>query len=72
MNATISLKEAKRLINFTIDNNIKLQEQGKKPIAIGLEAQAGIGKTSVVRQVAEERGMNIVKVNMAQIEEQGD
>lgn len=72
MNATISLKEAKRLINFTIDNNIKLQEQGKKPIAIGLEAHAGIGKTSVVRQVAEERGMNIVKVNMAQVEEQGD
>ena len=66
------MDEVKNLINFTIDNNLRLQEEGKMPIAIGFEAEAGIGKTSVVRQVAEERGMNIVKLNMAQMEEQGD
>ena len=70
--ATIPMDEVKNLINYTIDNNIKLQEEGKKPIAIGFESLAGIGKTSIVRQVAEERGMNIVKINMGQLEEQGD
>lgn len=69
---TVPLDEVKNLLNYNIDNNIRLQEEGKDPIAIGIEAEAGIGKTSIVRQVAEDRGMNIVKLNMAQLEEQGD
>ncbi len=69
---TITLSRAKEMLGYTIDNNLRLQEEGKAPIAIGLEAEAGIGKTSIVRQVADEKGMNIVKVNMAQLEEQGD
>ena len=66
------MDQVKNLINYTIDNNLKLEEEGKAPIAIGFEALAGIGKTSVVRQVAKDRGMNLVKLNMAQLEEQGD
>ena len=69
---TISMKEAKTLINYTIDNNRKLEEEGKVPIAISFEASAGIGQTSIVRQVAEERGMGFTKINMAQLEEAGD
>ena len=72
MSTTISLNRAKTLINYAIDNNIKLEEDGKAPIALSLEASAGIGKTSVVRQIAEERKMNFVKLNMAQLEEPGD
>lgn len=66
------MDQVKNLINYTIDNNLKLEEEGKAPIAIGFEALAGVGKTSVVRQVAKDRGMNLVKLNMAQLEEQGD
>ena len=69
---TVPMDEAKRLINYTIDNNLRLEEEGKFPIAISLEATAGIGKTSIIRQIAEDRGMTFVKLNMAQLEEPGD
>lgn len=69
---TVPMDEAKNLINYTIDNNLRLEEEGKFPIAISLEATAGIGKTSIIRQIAEDRGMTFVKLNMAQLEEPGD
>ena len=69
---TVPMDEAKRLINHTIDTNLLLEEQGEHPVAISLEASAGIGKTSIVKQIAEERGMTFVKLNMAQLEEPGD
>ena len=72
MTSTVSMKQVKNLINYTIDNNLKLQEEGKFPIAISIEAEAGIGKTSIVRQIAQERGMTFVKLNMAQLDEPGD
>lgn len=72
MPSTISLNKAKSLINYAIDNNIKLCEEGKAPIALSLEATAGIGKTSLVRQIATERGMNFVKLNMSMLDEPGD
>lgn len=68
----ISMKEVKHLINYTIDNNRRLEEDGKIPIAISLEASAGIGKTSVVEQIALERSMGFTKLNLAQLEEAGD
>ena len=66
------MDEVKHLVNYTIDNNIELEENGETPIAISLEANAGIGKTSVLRQIAEERGMNVTKVDLHQMEEAGD
>lgn len=70
--STVSMGQVKNLVNYTIDNNLKLQEQGKQPIAISIEASAGIGKTSIIRQIAEDRNMGFVKLNMAQLEEPGD
>ena len=72
MPTTISFGQVKKLVNYTIDNNLKLAEQGKTPIAIAFEAEAGIGKTSIIRQIAEERSMGFIKLNMAQLEEPGD
>lgn len=69
---TVSMDQVKNLINYTIDNNFRLQDEGKMPIALSLEASAGIGKTSIVRQIAEERNMGFVKLNMAQLDEPGD
>ncbi len=69
---TISMNQVKNLINYTIDNNLKLSEEGKAPIAIGIEATAGIGKTSIIEQIAEERGMGFTKLSLHELEETGD
>lgn len=71
-NNNISMSKAKELLNFTIANNLKLQENGFVPIAFGLESVPGIGKTSLVEQVAAEKGMNYVKLSLGQLEEAGD
>ena len=67
-----NFNDVKRLINYTIDNGFELEKQGKTPVAICLEAEPGIGKTSIFQQVAEERGMGFVKLNVAQMDEAGD
>lgn len=69
---TISMNQVKDLINYTIDNNFKLQEEGKMPIAVGIEATAGIGKTSVIEQIAKERNMGFTKLDLHQLDEVGD
>lgn len=69
---TVSMSEVKNLVNYTIDNNIRLQEQGKMPIAVSLEADAGIGKTSILQQIAEERGMTFAKISLHEMDEVGD
>ena len=68
----ISMGEVKHLLNYFIDNNRELQEQGERPVSLGLEAAAGIGKTSIVEEVAKERGMNYVSICLSQFEEAGD
>lgn len=68
----MNLNDFKRIFNYLLDNNSRLEDAGKTPIAIGLEADAGVGKTSIVEQVAQERGMNYVKLNLSQLEEVGD
>lgn len=66
------MEQVKNLLNYTIDNNNKLQENGVTPIAISLEATAGIGKTSIVEQVAKERNMNFTKLSLHEMDEPGD
>lgn len=68
----INLDDVKELVNHTIDNNVRLEEDGDNTIAIGIEGPAGIGKTSIFKQIAEERGMTFVKLNIAQMDEPGD
>lgn len=70
--STISMAKVKDILNYTIDNNFRLQEEGKVPIAVGIEASAGIGKTSIVRQVAEERKMGFAQIDLHEMEEAGD
>lgn len=55
-----------------ISNNRELQKGGKKPVSIEVIGEAGIGKTSLVDQVAKDNGLAYVKLNLAQIEELGD
>ena len=54
------------------DNNKHLEDNNLRPIAVGVEGEAGIGKTSLIEDIAKERGMTMCKVNLAQLEEIGD
>lgn len=68
----MKLSEFTGVFNYLLDNNKDLQEKGLTPIAIGLEGEAGIGKTAIVEEVANDRGMTFCKLNLSQLEEVGD
>ena len=68
----MTISEFTDVFNYLLDNNKRLQEEGNTPIAIGIEGAAGIGKTSLIQQVAKKRGMTLCKLNLAQLEEVGD
>jgi len=68
----LNVSELKDFIKHMIDNNQKIQEQGKIPVAINIEGEAGLGKTSAIMQLGEELNMDVVKLNLSQLEELGD
>ena len=68
----ITLKEFAEIFKFIIANNRRLEDEGKKTTAIGVTSGPGIGKTSTVRQIADELGMTCIVIRLSQIEEVGD
>lgn len=64
--------EIKDYIRYIVKNNEKLQESGLVPVAVSIMGEAGLGKTSVVKQLGKELGKEVVKINLAQVEELGD
>lgn len=68
----MTLNEFKEVFTYLLDNNKELEDKGQRPIAIGIEGEAGIGKTSLIEEVAKERNMTLCKVNLSQLEEIGD
>jgi hypothetical protein len=68
----LNSKELRDVIIHFIENNKYLQEKNDKPVALGIEGDAGLGKTSLVRQVANELNLNFVKLNLSQLEDIGD
>lgn len=68
----LTLSEFSEVFKYLLDNNKNLYSEGKTPIAIGLEGPAGLGKTSLVQEIAQELGMTFCKLNLAQLEEVGD
>ena len=69
---SINQSELKEFLGHIITNNRHLQNNGKGPISIEVIGESGIGKTSSIIQLADELGLNFVKLNLAQIEEIGD
>lgn len=66
-------KELKETLTHLILNNRAIQEDGLKPVAISICGAAGLGKTSVVEQLAEELDIKHVEIiNLAQLDELGD
>jgi hypothetical protein len=69
----LNTSELKDFLNHIINNNRYLQGLGKIPVAVAVEGEAGIGKTSTILAFGKEMGLNhVVKVNLSQIEEIGD
>lgn len=68
----MTLNEFKEVFSYLLDNNKQLEDKGLRPIAVGIEGEAGLGKTSIIEQIAKERGMTLCKINLSQLEEVGD
>lgn len=69
---TITLDEFSNIFKYLIENNKKLVSENKHPITIGIEGEAGTGKTSVIEQLAKEMNMTFVKINLSELEEVSD
>lgn len=69
---TINIEELKTLASYIIDNNKRLYNEHKKTTAIEVVGESGLGKTSAIIQLAKERGMDCIKLNLSQLEELGD
>lgn len=63
----LTLKEIKPILKYIIENNKRIQEKGEFPISINLCGDAGLGKTSIVEQIAQEMDMTYVKLNLSQV-----
>ncbi len=68
----LDTNEMKDFLRHIMKNNAFIQDKGMNPIAVEVIGESGLGKTSVAIQMAKEFGINIEKVNLAQIEELGD
>jgi nucleoside-triphosphatase THEP1 len=68
----LNIDELKQFINHMVKNNQHIQSEGKIPVTINISGDAGLGKTSAILQLAQEKNMEMVKLNLAQFEELGD
>jgi len=68
----LNIDELQDFVGHIIKNNRHLQGQGKKPVAIEVVGESGIGKTTSIMDMTAAHGLDFVKLNLAQIEELGD
>jgi hypothetical protein len=68
----LNVDELKDFLKHMVANNRYIQERGKTPVAINIEGDAGLGKTSSVKQLSAEMGMQVIRLNLAEFEELGD
>ena len=68
----LNVEELKNFIKHMVGNNQHIQKEGKVPVAVNIEGDAGLGKTSAIMQLGKEMNMEVVKLNLSQLEELGD
>jgi len=69
---SLNTSELKTFVNQIIENNRYIQEKGMMPVAINVEGDHGLGKTTVISQIADELNLDFVKINVAQLDELSD
>lgn len=72
MTNEITLNEFKEVLSYLLDNNKSLEDNNLRPIAVGVEGEPGVGKTTIIEDLAKEKSMTMVKLNLSQLEEIGD
>jgi len=65
-------QEMGEFLTHIITNNRHIQAKGMKPTATEVIGESGLGKTTVVLDIAAKNDLDVVKINLAQIEELGD
>jgi len=68
----LTTNELVKYVDHMITNNRYLAAKGVRPICMNIEGEAGLGKTSVVEQVAQTMNLQMVKLNLSQMEDIGD
>jgi hypothetical protein len=71
-NVQLNVDELKSFMGHMVRNNQYIQAQGKVPVTVNIEGDAGLGKTSAILQLGEELNIPVVKLNLSQLEELGD
>jgi DNA polymerase III delta prime subunit len=72
MNTELNIEELKDFLGHIISNNKHLQEVNKMPVAVNVTGVAGIGKTSVMIELAKEMNGEFIKLSLSAFEELGD
>lgn len=65
----MNINEIRETILHVLNNNQYLVQRKKKKTTLCIEGPSGIGKTSIIEQIAEEHGLHFVKKNLGEIEE---
>lgn len=68
----LSLNDLRPIAEYIIKNNDNLEKQNKPKVAINICSEAGIGKSTIVEDIAKSMDANYVKLALAQITETGD
>ena len=68
----LNIDELQDFVDHIITNNRHLQSEGKKPVAVVVVGESGIGKTTSIMDMTKAHNLDFVKLNLAQIEELGD
>jgi len=68
----MNIEEVSKTINYLLDNNLRLIEKGQDKIAINIVGPCGCGKSSIIKQIAEQRGAGYTRLNLSELEEIGD
>lgn len=69
---SLNADELKGFMRHIIANNQILQEKGTTPVTVNVEGPAGVGKTSSILQLAKELNMDLVRLNLAELEDLSD
>lgn len=68
MNTELLPSQVKEILNDVIENNILLAEKGRQPVAINISGLAGISKTSLVKEIGQEKDLHFIRINGAEAE----
>jgi MoxR-like ATPase len=67
-----NIHQLEQTLSHLIDNNRYLASKGLPSISLNVEGDAGIGKTSVVKQIARKKDLSMVRLNLAELDDLGD